>query len=90
MPDVRLIDANALKSKMTVSALGGHKRIWVCGVIDDAPTIDAQQVKRGNWETKGGVHCTRCGWRPSGKICDLFTNYCAGCGAEMQYVKRGD
>lgn len=49
MPDVRLIDANALKSKMTVSALGGHKRIFVCGVIDDAPTVDAQPVKHGHW-----------------------------------------
>lgn len=47
MPDVRPIDANALKSKMTVDALGGHKRIWVCGVIDDAQTVDA--IPREKW-----------------------------------------
>lgn len=41
---VRPIDAEALKEKMTVSALGGHKRIWVCGVIDDAPTAEPQSA----------------------------------------------
>lgn len=63
MPDVRLIDANALKSKMTVDALGGHKRIWVCGVIDDASTIDAQPVKHGHWVDYGsgvGMYCSEC------------------------------
>ena len=48
--------------------------------------MGSQPVKRGKWEVKGGVHCTRCGWMPSGRICDLFTNFCAGCGADM----RGD
>lgn len=46
---MRLIDADALKEKMTVSALGGHKQYWVCGVIDDAPTIEAEPVKYGRW-----------------------------------------
>lgn len=52
-------------------------------IVDSMPAVDAQPVKRGKWETKGGVHCTRCGWRPTGRICDLFTAYCAGCGAKM-------
>lgn len=86
MSDVRLIDANALKKKMTVPALGGLMRFYVCGLIDEAPTIPAQPVKRGMWINKGGVHCSRCGWRPTGKVCDLFTDFCAGCGADM----RGD
>ena len=66
MPDVRLIDANTLKSKMTVDVLGGHKRIWVCGVIDDAPTLDAQPVKHGKWSeySRNGletyIECTNC------------------------------
>ena len=52
-------------------------------IVLNVNQIDAQPVKRGKWETKGGVHCTRCGWRPTGRICDLFTAYCAGCGAKM-------
>lgn len=60
---MRLVDADALKPKMTVDVLGGHKRIWVCGVIDDAPTIDAQPVKHGHWADYGsgvGMYCSEC------------------------------
>ena len=64
---------------------GNPSTEWECvdEILENAPTIDAQPVKHGEWETKGGVHCTRCGWRPTGRICDLFTDYCAGCGAKM-------
>lgn len=95
MPDVRPISADWLKMTFEedfhvdfVRDIGGAKIAMipyrtVMEVIDAAPTIDAQPVKYGKWETKGGVHCTRCGWRPTGRICDLFTDYCAGCGAKM-------
>ena len=93
MDDVRLIDANALLKKLQEqqkysSAADSRGRAKAILEVIHAPTIPAQPVKRGNWETKGGVHCTRCGWRPSGKICDLFTNYCAGCGADMRGDKK--
>jgi hypothetical protein len=94
MPDVRLIDANAIVEKLqsyyeslshdVYSELIRRDEVSSCiAELINAPTIDAQPVKRGKWETKGGVHCTRCGWRPTGRICDLFTAYCAGCGAKM-------
>lgn len=81
MHDIRLIDANALKSEMTVDALGGHKRIWVCGVIDDAQTIDAQPVKHGKWvrDASGELNCSYCGYAP--KWDD--DKFCANCGAKM-------
>lgn len=94
MPDVRLIDANALVKEIesvhckdcdNYNGAMCRACTWMDAMdyIEDAPTIDAQPVKHGEWETQGGVHCTRCGWRPTGRICDLFTDYCAGCGAKM-------
>lgn len=92
MPDVRLIDANALKQKMTVDVLGGHKRIWVCGVIDDAPTIDAQPVKHGKWErTDMFAKCSECGVELLDDAFfgihvfdDGYMPYCPNCGAKMK------
>lgn len=111
MPDVRLIDANALIKDIAESIkladeweAESHKKqdkhglkcaidtrralLAMISRVKDAPTIEAQPVKRGKWEVKGGVHCTRCGWRPSGRVCDLFTNFCAGCGADMRGDKK--
>ena len=101
--ETRLIDANALKEKMTVAALGGHKRILVCGVIDDAPTVDAVPVKMGNWIAvdyktmehgfveiypNDGVCCSEC------RTCFrksrlLIRSYCPNCGADMRGDKNG-
>ena len=50
---MRLIDADRIKSKMNKAALGGHLHYYVCGVIDDAPTIDAELVRHGHWIFKG-------------------------------------
>lgn len=84
MSEIRLIDANALPFlKLEIESEEGHGIEMCIKAVEDAPTIPTQPVKRGKWETKGGVHCTRCGWRPTGRICDLFTAYCAGCGAKM-------
>lgn len=79
---MRLVDADEAK-KYLYEHLDDLHMIAAQNAIDEMPTIDAQPVKHGEWETKGGVHCTRCGWRPTGRICDLFTDYCAGCGAKM-------
>lgn len=86
MDDVRLIDANRLLKvcKEAYHYEDSRGKLGYCiDAIKHAPTVDAVPMKRGKWETKGGVHCTNCGWRPTGRACDLFTNYCAGCGAKM-------
>jgi hypothetical protein len=49
---MRPIDADYVKSKLNKSALGGHLHYYVCGVIDDAPTIDAEPI----------VRCKDCEW----------------------------
>ena len=46
---MRLIDADYVKSKLNKSALGGHLHYYVCGVIDDAPTIESEPVKHAYW-----------------------------------------
>lgn len=47
---MRLIDADYVKSKLNKAALGGHVHYYVCGVIDDAPTMETEPVKHGEWE----------------------------------------
>lgn len=74
---MRLIDGDALKEKMTVSALGGHKQYWVCGVIDDTPTIEAEPVKHGRWID--GWICSECNYGSH----EPNMPYCARCGTRM-------
>ena len=91
---MRLVDADALKSKMTVDALRGHKRIWVCGVIDDAPTINEQPVKHGKWyETHCDLICGVCKWEYSDELPYMSRNgydsyyeafaFCPHCGSRL-------
>ena len=80
---------------MTVAALGGHKRIWVCGVIDDAPTIDSQPVKHGKWIADNAdlpsknYTCSECMNKIQTKYyCwQCYIRYCDNCGAKMD---KGD
>lgn len=87
---MRLIDADALKEKITVSALGGHKRYYVWTLIDECPTIEAEPVKRGKWVEKPTIaYCSVCHvhWTKSFIVSLRSTyNYCPNCGARM----RGD
>jgi hypothetical protein len=49
---MRLIDADQLKASIEKKDrynLGGENRIIVCGMLDDAPTIEAEPVKHGEW-----------------------------------------
>lgn len=59
---MRPIDADALKAKFEnqdSGALGGHKRYFVCCVIDDEPTIEAVPV----------VRCKDCKYRRDDDFC---------------------
>lgn len=86
---MRIIDADYVKSKLNKSALGGHLHYYVCGVIDDAPTIDAEPVKHGRW--KADVTCSKCGFirqkTRSGN--PMVGRYCPNCGAKMD-LKDGE
>ena len=78
----RYIDADALKQNTYYS-----KEIYQA--IDDAPTVDAVPVKRGQWlkgdyKTVSGK-CSVCGWVAiyyETDVCGM--PYCPNCGAYME------
>ena len=94
--ETRLIDANALMKRICGHECGMYpedcdgmeSETVPCNFhtyVSEAPTVDAVPVKRGEWivppvDSDNRVYCSVCGWRPYG---DLFTNFCAGCGAKM-------
>ncbi len=95
IPDVRLIDANALIKKIEGTHCKGCNNYngvmcraceWMDAMdyIEDAPTVDAQLVKHGEWIVPKNddeqPYCSVCNWHAYG---DLFTDYCPGCGAYM-------
>lgn len=90
MPDVRLIDANALKDAFC-AMIFPRSRVDVLRTIDDAPTIEAQPVKRGKWErTDMFVKCSACGVELLEEeffsICIFDSGYmpfCPNCGYKM-------
>lgn len=56
--------------------------------LEDAPTIDAEPVRHGEWTDTGieeldliysGYKCSQCGFI----LCGDHTKYCPGCGAKM-------
>lgn len=83
---MRLIDADALKEKITVPALGGHKRYYVWALIDECPTIESKQEIHAHWEINSDgyyPYCSNCKTEPKGRE---MTDYCPNCGARMDGV----
>lgn len=58
--------------------------------INDAPTVDAEPVRHGQWLTSptGWLYCSECGGEPPCEI-NVRTDYCPNCGAKMDEVKDG-
>jgi hypothetical protein len=65
----------------------------LCKLVDDEPTADVQEVKRGTWEntnTPNQLRCNNCeiihfiAQYPHGEI-----NYCPNCGTRMDGVANG-
>jgi hypothetical protein len=96
MPEVRLIDANALLKKC-IEGDGDNKFTEgynfavqeISAYITLAPTIEVEPVRHGRWIDKGEYAvCTECGGR-SGTQYDgvepiaLMARFCQNCGARM-------
>lgn len=101
MSDVRLIDANALMKCICGNECGVYPED--CGgmesktvpcnfyaYVNEAPTIEAEPVKRGKWECVNDDEnvwmCTNCGSEISleaGKPIEFEWVYCPCCGAKM-------
>lgn len=100
---MRLIDADALKEKICNNVYPltdffnsrDYGMFWTGGIekaIDEAPTIDAEPIRYGEWIGKpmiGGYSRMRC------SVCDnVFLdnkekwNYCPCCGARMEGVEE--
>jgi len=94
MPDVRLIDANALRKDIHTSY---SDDLGILEHIDNAPTVDAQPVKHGRWievrrhmDADGCIvtdyKCSECGFmlrdtNPDDRDSEF---YCYHCGADMR------
>ena len=85
-----LIDRQALKDSIGLTQLffvahGDNKSLN--DIINEAPAVDAEPVKHGRWEWRGGIPwCSNCGKMPTGYSYDgdvNTTNYCPNCGAKM-------
>lgn len=89
---MRLIDADWVMNALTVY---GQSYDYVSvgrvtEVIENAPTIDAEPVRRGRWLTEYGDHI-HAGLRPMficcsecGMVTTVKWNYCSNCGAKME------
>ena len=87
----RLIDADALKQECVY--IDDIPAVTECD-IDNAPTIDAQPVKRGKWEYRHAddwMFCTACGTDAEGDCGEpLETDFCPNCGARMDGKGNGN
>lgn len=101
---MRLIDADELKEGLKDLKAVGYNQKYVQGlqdaiddyfpqIIDDAPTVDVQPVKHGQWtwdsnaphREYGAYKCSNCGCHS-----DFEENYCPNCGARMDLEIEGE
>lgn len=88
MPEVRLIDVDALKYALCACLCGSYEQCqeWchTLAVISVQPIIDAQPVRHGRWDDSAdGITpiCTVCG--RTHRCFNRTPNFCPNCGARM-------
>lgn len=91
----RLIDANALKEKKiqayTYDKEDGNQYFDIVYVrhIDEAPTVDAEEVAHGRWidrpSVKGQVYCSECATIERSTDSNYKSRRCPSCGAKMDW-----
>lgn len=92
----RYIDADKLHySRIRIihpdGTIGGWNAVVMSAEINNAPTVDVEEVRHGYWipEHLGDCICSICGGKYSvcGGLCGDY-NYCPGCGAKMDKEKE--
>lgn len=89
---MRLIDADALIRFIDCGHLRSPTEVCfserdVVGMLEKAPTIDAEPVKHGKWIDPEGIHewhCSLCDGIAPNDGYDSGANYCDECGAKME------
>lgn len=88
---MRLIDADELMETLELDCHNNGEGMtseeeWVAEAIMNAPTIEAEPVRRGRWNVKDDPHtswykvaCSECGF---GGV--VTWDYCPQCGARME------
>ena len=84
----RPIDANALKARLNelnwTAEKGFALRYVLDNIIDELPTAESEQIKKGKWiyvPDKHQYYCSCC--RHWSYDCKLF-DFCQDCGADMR------
>lgn len=84
----RYIDADLLIGKIDEVAFEIDAYSLIIDAVEQAPTADVREVRRGKWvENEDGLHeCSYCHKQIHYDDWDqpLFTEFCHGCGAEME------
>ena len=81
---MRLIDADALIVYIKKRLRNEMVIAWLCRIIGEVPTIEAEPVKHGRWVDNGIPEsmlskCSVCDYS-----CGAYSfNYCPNCGAKM-------
>lgn len=88
---MRLIDADALialiKKRLKNTAIIG----WLCRIISEVPTIEAEPVRHGRWvhtdfaaHWNGKDECSECTYHEKDRRDLSHLNYCPNCGAKCK------
>ena len=98
MSEVRLIDANALRTRINNVPMHGDTDVFyeimseLVSVVASTPTEDAEIVRHGRWIARmcedadpGELQCSNCGAGRPYDMCGVEREsaYCPRCGAKM-------
>lgn len=94
MKKMRLIDVDALIEVLSRNNIDNIVTVYdktIMEHIKDAPTIEAEPVRHGEWKEVGvNICCTACGAMFKDEICHMNVDYgyripqrCQECGASM-------
>lgn len=104
---MRLIDAETLKATISKYEFNAPNERYKQGgecvlnfympkIIDDAPTIESEPVRHGEWLYNdmclpNCAECSECGWKSSVSGDEISScHYCPNCGARMDGGKNND
>lgn len=89
---MRLIDADALRVCIMGEPPDAHYPSYYADLVDKAPTLDVQPVRRGEWKyfhKQNRAVCTQCSFERNLDADFGAAVSCPNCGADMRGVSHG-